>query len=60
VTPEEVRERVDAMCERVHADGSINATHVAIEQTLRQRHGLPNYVPELDGPGKFRPVGGPS
>jgi hypothetical protein len=56
MTPAEVRARVDEMCERVLPDGRINTTHVAIEQTLRARHGLPSYVAELDGPGRFRPV----
>ena len=53
---EAIRARADEMAPRVNADGSINATHVAIEQTLRQREGLPSYIAELDGPGKFRPA----
>ena len=36
-------------------DGHINTTHVAHEQTLRARHGHPNYIAELDGAGKFYP-----
>lgn len=52
---EEIRAQVDAMESRTSATGGINATHVAIEQTLRTRAGLPSYVAELDGPGKFLP-----
>jgi hypothetical protein len=55
VTPEEVRAAVDAMVARVLPNGRINTTHVAIEVTLRERHGIPAYIPELDGPGSFIP-----
>lgn len=55
MTAETIRARVDEMAPRVNEDGSINARHVAIEQTLRERHDVPSYVAELDGPGKFRP-----
>ncbi|TFV90417.1 hypothetical protein [Blastococcus sp. CT_GayMR16] len=53
-TPEEIRAQVDTSYPRTHPDGSINAQHVAVEQTLRERHGLPSYIAALDGPGKFR------
>lgn len=33
-------------------DGSIDASAVAREQTLRSSSGLPSYIAELDGPGK--------
>lgn len=55
-TPTEIRDQVDAMQPRTNTDGSINATYVAIEQTLRQSHGHPSYIAELDGPGRFRPA----
>lgn len=55
MTAEAIRARVDEMAPRVNEDGTINARFVAIEQSLREQHGLPNYVAELDGPGKFRP-----
>lgn len=51
----EIRARVDAMAPRVHEGGSINTQHVAMEQTLRERHGHPSYIADLDGPGRFRP-----
>lgn len=35
-----------------HPDGSINASAVAYESTLREQSGLPAYIAELDGPGK--------
>lgn len=54
-TAEEIRAQVDAIAPRTHPDGLINAQHVSIEQTLRRTHGLPTYIDELDGPGKFRP-----
>lgn len=56
MTPEEVRARVDAMEPRVLPGGAINARHVALESTLRERNALPAYIPELDGPGRFRPA----
>lgn len=53
----EIRAQVDKMAPRVLADGwSINPQFVAIESSLRTRHGIPSYVPELDGPGKYRPT----
>ncbi|TKJ24344.1 hypothetical protein [Blastococcus sp. CCUG 61487] len=55
-TQQAYRARVDEMAPRVDRDGSIYAQHVAIEQTLREKHGHPSYVAELDGPGKFRPT----
>jgi hypothetical protein len=56
VTADEVRAAADRMAPRTHPDGRINAAHVAIEQTLRDRHGLPGYIAELDGPGRYRPT----
>lgn len=53
---EAIRTKVDAMEPRVNEDGSINARHVAIEQTLRDRDGLPSYIAALDGPGRYRPA----
>lgn len=53
-TAAEVRRSVDAAYPRTNPDGSINAAHVAMEQTLRERHGLPSYLAHLDGPGRFR------
>jgi hypothetical protein len=55
MTPQEIRAHADGIVPRVHEDGRINATHVAIEQSLRNRYGHPNYIAELDGPGNFRP-----
>lgn len=55
MTPAEIRVLVDEMAPRARPNGSINAQHVAIEQTLRRRHGHPSYIDELDGPGKFLP-----
>lgn len=54
MTPEEIRQRVDATHPRTLPDGSINAAHVADESTLRRRHGWPSYIDRLDGPGRFR------
>jgi hypothetical protein len=51
----EIRERVDAMAPRANESGGVNTQHVAMEQTLRERAGLPSYIPELDGPGNFLP-----
>lgn len=57
MTAEAIRAHVDDMgVPRVHDDGTINAQFVALEQTLRERHGVPKYVASLDGPGKFRPL----
>jgi hypothetical protein len=53
---EEIRARVDAMAPRVLPGGLINTQHVAMEATLRDRAALPAFVPELDGPGRFRPI----
>lgn len=50
-----LRARADGIASRVLPDGRINTQHVAIEQTLRERHALPAYIAELDGPGRFRP-----
>lgn len=33
-------------------DGSLDASKVAMEATLRERAGLPSYIIELDGPGR--------
>lgn len=55
MTPEEIRAHVDNLAPRVNENGSINATHVAIEQSLRDRYDHPSYIAELDGPGKYRP-----
>lgn len=56
MTPDECRAYADACTPRVHGDGSINAQHVAIEQTLRRKHGHPSFIAELDGPGRYRPA----
>lgn len=57
MTPEEIRAWVDEREPRVGPDGhSINARHVALEQTLRDRHGHPGFIYALDGPGRFRPT----
>lgn len=50
-----IRARIDARYPRVHDDGRINASHVAAENTLRERAGIGGYIAELDGPGMFRP-----
>ena len=56
MTAETIRARVDEMgVPRVNEDGTVNARFVAIEQTLREQHGVPCFVASLDGPGKFRP-----
>lgn len=54
MTPEEIRAWVDGIADRTHPDGSVNAGHVAVEVTLRERYGHPTYIPELDGPGRYR------
>lgn len=55
----EIRAAVDARFPRVKDDGwTINAAHVAAEQTLREQSALPSYIGELDGPGAYRPVNG--
>lgn len=59
MTPEEIRARADATTTRVLDDGQINALHVAVEQTLREQHGHPSYIADLDGPGRFRPEQAP-
>lgn len=57
MTPEECRAYADACTPRVLADGyTINAQHVAIESTLRRKHGHPSYIADLDGPGRYRPT----
>lgn len=50
-----IRQHVDLNVPRSTAPGQVNAAHVATEQTLRELHGHPRYVPELDGPGNFLP-----
>lgn len=56
MSPEECRAYADACCPRVLEDGwTINAQHVAIEQSLRRMHGHPSYIGDLDGPGRYRP-----
>lgn len=54
MTPEEIRAWVDGVTSRTHPDGTINAGHVALEETLRERYGHPSYVAALDGPERFR------
>lgn len=56
MTPHEIRELVDRWHSRVTDAGEINAAHAAMESTLRDQHGHPSFIAELDGPGKFRPV----
>lgn len=55
-TPEQIRAWADEVEPRTLPDGSINAAHVAAESMMRERHGHPRYIAELDGPGKFRPA----
>lgn len=51
----EIRVYVDRVCSRTNADGTLNAQHVALESTLRERHGLASWIAEFDGPGRFYP-----
>lgn len=56
MTPaEEIRARVDARYPRATPEGRVNPQHVAAEVSLREAAGLPGYIAELDGPGKFLP-----
>lgn len=54
MNPAEIRELADSMTPRTKPNGDINPQHVAIESTLRSQHGHPQYLAELDGPGRYR------
>lgn len=49
VEADRIRAMVDRDVPRFHPDGQINTQHVAIEQTMRSRVGLPAYIGRLDG-----------
>lgn len=55
MTPAEIRAAVDLMVPRATPEGRMNAQHVAIETTLRERHGHPLWIAELDQPGAYLP-----
>jgi len=54
-TPQEIRDHADRVHPRTNPDGTANAAHVALESTLRERHGHRGYIADLDGPGRFIP-----
>lgn len=56
MTPEEIRAAVDLMAPRATPEGRVNARHVAIETTLREKYGHPLWIAELDQPGAYLPL----
>lgn len=55
LTADEIRAAVDEVHPRALPGGEINAAHVAMESTLREWNRVADYVPHLDGPGRFLP-----
>jgi len=48
-----IRSCADSRHARTLSDGKVNPAHVAQEQTMRRRVGLPGFIASLDGPGRF-------
>lgn len=53
LTPEDIRAVADSVAPRATPEGRVNATHVAIEQALRDRYGHPSFIAALDQPGAY-------